>query len=142
MPDMPTDNVAALIGAGGSTAAPPTGPVPMQGAPINLPHPAMRPQAPPEPPPGEIAPPQDPPTLANENSPVIPPGAARDFYSKHNRLPSVHELRAIKALPVITQQLGGRRPTKKELEAFLEARTENRVAPDAGLVDENGMSVA
>ena len=46
------------------------------------------------------------------------------FYRIHGRTPGQHEVRAIRALPILARQLG-RRPTKTEMLAFLDGRREN-----------------
>ncbi len=62
---------------------------------------------------------------AEPELPVItnPTDVIEHFYRANGRAPMEAEVRAIRALPIISRQLG-RRPSKAELLAFLDGRNE------------------
>lgn len=65
------------------------------------------------------------PSVPAELPPIMEPNDVFDhFYKTQGRRPTPSEVTAIRALPVLSRQLG-RRPTKRELLGYLDARNEN-----------------
>ena len=92
---------------------------------INLPAPPQ-PARPLVQPPAQLSQPASMQPSVPAELPVIPePQDVFDhFYSTQGRRPTPSEITSIRALPVLSRQLG-RRPTKKEMLGYLNARNEN-----------------